>query len=87
MKALHYGGPFKTFVKEIPVPKLEHPDDVLVKVTTSAICGSDLHMYQGRTAAESGLVFGHEVRASDDTMQLPHPVFLGKVDIHFIRRT
>lgn len=25
-----------------------------------AICGSDLHMYQGRTAAESGLVFGHE---------------------------
>lgn len=26
----------------------------------AAICGSDLHMYQGRTAAESGLVFGHE---------------------------
>jgi threonine dehydrogenase-like Zn-dependent dehydrogenase len=33
---------------------------VIVKVTTAAICGSDLHMYQGRTAAESGLVFGHE---------------------------
>ena len=60
MKALHYDGPFKTSIKEIPRPKLEHPDDVIVKVTTSCICGSDLHMYQGRTAAQAGLVFGHE---------------------------
>jgi threonine dehydrogenase-like Zn-dependent dehydrogenase len=60
MKAVHYEGPFKVSVKEVEVPKLEHPDDVIVKVTTAAICGSDLHMYQGRTAAESGLVFGHE---------------------------
>lgn len=45
MKALHYDGPFKTVVKEIPVPKIEHPDDIVVRVTTAAICGSDLHMY------------------------------------------
>ncbi|KAI9656658.1 MAG: hypothetical protein M1831_004568 [Alyxoria varia] len=60
MKALHYAGPFKTIVKEIETPKLVHPDDVLVHVTTACICGSDLHMYQGRTAAQPGLVFGHE---------------------------
>ena len=60
MKALHYAGPFKTTVKEIETPKLVHPDDVLVRVTTACICGSDLHMYQGRTAAQPGLVFGHE---------------------------
>lgn len=60
MKAVHYEGPFKVSVKEVEVPKIEHPDDVIVKVTTAAICGSDLHMYQGRTAAENGLVFGHE---------------------------
>ena len=60
MKAVHYEGPFKVSVKEVGIPKIEHPDDVIVKVTTAAICGSDLHMYQGRTAAESGLVFGHE---------------------------
>lgn len=60
MKAVHYEGPFKVSVKEIPRPKLEHPDDCLIKVTTTCICGSDLHMYQGRTAAQSGLVFGHE---------------------------
>lgn len=60
MKAVHYEGPFKVSVKEIPRPKLEHPDDAIIKVTTTCICGSDLHMYQGRTAAEAGLVFGHE---------------------------
>lgn len=60
MKALHYDGPFKVSVKEIDLPKIQHPDDAIIKVTTSCICGSDLHMYEGRTAAESGLVFGHE---------------------------
>lgn len=60
MKALHYDGPFKTSIQTIPTPTLQHPDDVLVRVTTSCICGSDLHMYQGRTAAQAGLVFGHE---------------------------
>ena len=45
MKALHYDAPFKVSIKTIPTPKLEHPDDVLVKVTTACICGSDLHMY------------------------------------------
>ncbi|TKX18578.1 zinc-type alcohol dehydrogenase-like protein 4 [Elsinoe australis] len=60
MKAVHYEGPFKVSVKDVALPKIQHPDDVVIKVTTAAICGSDLHMYQGRTAAESGLVFGHE---------------------------
>ena len=66
MKALHYDGPFKVSIKEIDLPKLLHPDDAIIKVTTSCICGSDLHMYQGRTAAESGLVFGmHETCARE----------------------
>jgi len=60
MKAVHYEGPFKVSVKEVARPKIEHPDDAIIKVTTAAICGSDLHMYQARTAAEAGLVFGHE---------------------------
>jgi Alcohol dehydrogenase GroES-like domain len=50
--------PFKVTIEERPFPKLEHPDDALIKVTTAAICGSDLHMYQGRTAAQGGLCFG-----------------------------
>lgn len=43
MKAVHYEGPFKVSVKEIAMPKIEHPDDAIIKITTSAICGSDLH--------------------------------------------
>jgi len=39
MKAVHYEGPFKVSVKEIDMPKILHPDDVIIKVTTSCICG------------------------------------------------
>ncbi|KAJ5261367.1 hypothetical protein N7478_011962 [Penicillium angulare] len=60
MKALNYKGPYEVRVEEVDMPKIEHPDDIIVKVTTAAICGSDLHMYEGRTAAEPGITFGHE---------------------------
>lgn len=56
-KLLH-AEPFDVKVEEPSLPTIKHPDDVLVKVTTAAICGSDLHMYQGRTAAQGGLCFG-----------------------------
>ncbi len=60
MKAVVYKGPFKVAVENVPDPKLEHPNDVIVKITSSCICGSDLHMYEGRTAARPGIIFGHE---------------------------
>ncbi|KAK1223072.1 hypothetical protein PQX77_014071 [Marasmius sp. AFHP31] len=60
MRAVVYEKPFEVNVREVPKPTILHPDDVIVKVTTSCICGSDLHMYEGRTAAEPGIVFGHE---------------------------
>jgi threonine dehydrogenase-like Zn-dependent dehydrogenase len=41
MKALFYDGPFKVSVKEADMPKIKHPDDVIIKVTTSCICGSE----------------------------------------------
>lgn len=60
MKAVVYKEPFKVAVEEVADPRIEHANDVLVRVTSTAICGSDLHMYEGRTAAEPGIVFGHE---------------------------
>lgn len=60
MKAVCYEAPFRVVVKDVPIPSIEHPDDVIVRVTTAAICGSDLHMYEGRTGAEPGITFGHE---------------------------
>jgi threonine dehydrogenase-like Zn-dependent dehydrogenase len=44
MKAVHYEGPFKVSVKDVQRPKIEHPDDAIIKVTTAAICGSDLYV-------------------------------------------
>src|SRR3982075_331086 len=60
MKAVVYKEPFKVAVEEVDNPRMEHPNDVIVRVTSTAICGSDLHMYEGRTAAQPGIVFGHE---------------------------
>ena len=51
MRAVVYKGPFEVAVENVPDPTLKHPNDVIVKITSSCICGSDLHMYEGRTAA------------------------------------
>ena len=60
MKAVVYKGEYDVAVEEVDEPEIEHPNDVIIDITTSAICGSDLHMYEGRTAADPGIVFGHE---------------------------
>jgi glutathione-independent formaldehyde dehydrogenase len=60
VKAVVYKEPFNVAVESVDDPRVEAPNDVIVRITSSAICGSDLHVYEGRTGAESGIVFGHE---------------------------
>ena len=60
MQAVVYREPFRVAVEQVDDPRIERPNDVIVQITSAAICGSDLHMYEGRTAAEPGIVFGHE---------------------------
>ena len=60
MKAVVYQGPFTVSVEEVPDPTIEAPTDAIVRITTTNICGSDLHMYEGRTTVEKGKVLGHE---------------------------
>lgn len=60
MKALVYNGPHDVSVMEVPDAKLERSTDVLVRITSTNICGSDLHMYEGRTDMASGRILGHE---------------------------
>ena len=60
MRAVIYERPFQVAIGDVPDPGIKHPNDVIVRITSSCICGSDLHMYEGRTAAEPGIVFGHE---------------------------
>jgi len=60
MKAVVYQGPKDVAVTDVPDARIEDPNDILVRITTTNICGSDLHMYEGRTSFETGRVFGHE---------------------------
>ncbi|MGZ4296312.1 MAG: glutathione-independent formaldehyde dehydrogenase [Solirubrobacteraceae bacterium] len=60
MKALVYHGPREVSVTDVEDARLERPTDVLVRITRTNICGSDLHMYEGRTDMEAGRVLGHE---------------------------
>jgi threonine dehydrogenase-like Zn-dependent dehydrogenase len=61
MRALTYHGSYDVKVDTVPDPILQEPDDILLKVTATAICGSDLHMYRGKIPAmESGDILGHE---------------------------
>jgi glutathione-independent formaldehyde dehydrogenase len=60
MKALVYVGPRDVRIQNVPDPMIEKPTDALVRITSTNICGSDLHMYEGRTSVEKGKVLGHE---------------------------
>ncbi|MBO1510329.1 zinc-dependent alcohol dehydrogenase [Metabacillus bambusae] len=60
MKAVTYQGPNNVKVKEVEDAKLEKKDDVIVKITSTAICGSDLHLYQGNMPLPEGYIIGHE---------------------------
>jgi glutathione-independent formaldehyde dehydrogenase len=60
MRALVYHGPREVSVDEVPDARIERPADALIRITTTNICGSDLHMYEGRTDVEEGKVLGHE---------------------------
>ena len=60
MKAVVYKEPFSVAVEDVEDPRIEDPTDAVIRITSTAICGSDLHMYEGRTDAEPGIVFGHE---------------------------
>ena len=61
MKAITYEGTRKMSVSNESNPKIKSPTDAILRVTTSGICGSDLHMYGGRTPLEKGTVVGHEI--------------------------
>jgi glutathione-independent formaldehyde dehydrogenase len=60
MKALIYHGPRDVRIKDVPDATIERPTDAIVRITSTNICGSDLHMYEGRTSVEKGKVLGHE---------------------------
>ena len=61
MKATCWMGKKRVEVDEVPDPKILNPRDAIVRVTSTAICGSDLHLYNGFIPTmKSGDILGHE---------------------------
>ena len=61
MRAMTYRAPYKVRIDEKPMPRIEHPNDAVVRVTRAAICGSDIHLYHGLVPdTRVGCTFGHE---------------------------
>ena len=61
MRAMTYHGPGDVRIENKPDPEIVHPNDVVLRVTKTAICGSDLHLYRGLVPdTRVGHTFGHE---------------------------
>jgi threonine dehydrogenase-like Zn-dependent dehydrogenase len=61
MQAVLYNGKRSVIVNEIPKPTITDPKDVIVRMTSTAICGTDLHIYvNSLPGVSSGQVLGHE---------------------------
>jgi|KBSSwiStaDraftv2_1062776.scaffolds.fasta_scaffold17437_6 hypothetical protein len=74
MKAVVYHGTHDVRVHDVPDPRIVDPRDAIIRVTATAICGSDLHLYDGFVATmEEGDVLGHEPMGGADVADGPDP--------------
>ena len=61
MRAVCWNGKYDVNVYDVPEPKILNPHDAIIRITTTAICGSDLHLYDGYIPTmEKGDILGHE---------------------------
>jgi 2-desacetyl-2-hydroxyethyl bacteriochlorophyllide A dehydrogenase len=75
MRAVTFQAPGEVQIDEVAEPELLAPDDAIVRVDASGICGSDLHIYHGRVQIEPGFVIGHEfvgevIAVGDDVIRV-----------------
>lgn len=92
MRAVCWYGPHKVQVENVPDPQIINPHDAIVKITATAICGSDLHLYDGYIPAmRKGDILGHEFMGEvvdigrdvqklrkGDRVVVPFPIACGK---------
>jgi alcohol dehydrogenase len=60
MRAVTFQAPGVVSVEERPEPELTDPEDAIVRIEATGVCGSDLHIYHGRVQIEPGFTIGHE---------------------------
>jgi len=95
MKALRWHGKHDIRCDTVPDPQIEHPRDAIIKVSSCAICGSDLHLYNGfMPGMQSGDIIGHEFMGEvvevgpqakkslkvGDRVVIPFTIFCGECD-------
>lgn len=82
-------------IRDIPIPQIKNPDDVLIRVTAAGICGTDVHIYHDKFPSYPPVVLGHEfagmveaigsrvtkVRVGERVTCEPHTKFCGKCDL------
>jgi threonine dehydrogenase-like Zn-dependent dehydrogenase len=68
VRAVVFEGVGAVGVREVPDPRIEEPGDAVVRVTRTAICGSDLHFLHGKAPLEPGETMGHEAAGVVETM-------------------
>ncbi|KAI8630450.1 GroES-like protein [Xylariaceae sp. FL1651] len=60
MRAVVLKGVRDVAVEQRPIPKIQDPQDITIKVRYTALCGSELHVYRGHQASATGFIMGHE---------------------------
>ncbi|KAI5804455.1 S-glutathione dehydrogenase [Geopyxis carbonaria] len=60
MKAVVFNGPKEISVEDRPIPEIQNDTDAIVKVSLTALCGSELHVFRGHQKSETGFIMGHE---------------------------
>jgi len=60
MRAVTFQAPGVVSVEERPEPQLSDPEDAIVRIDATGVCGSDLHIFHGRVQIEPGFTIGHE---------------------------
>ena len=73
MKALTWQGNRSVSVEEVPDPRIQEPTDAIVRITSTAICGSDLHLYEVLTPfMDKGDIIGHEPMGIVEAVSYTH---------------
>lgn len=96
MKALMFHKPKDVRVETVDDPQIQNPRDAIIRVTSTAICGSDLHIYNGMIPQPRSMVLGHEFMGiveevgsgiknlqRGDRIVVPFPIACG--DCHFCK--
>ncbi|KAF7506543.1 hypothetical protein GJ744_011689 [Endocarpon pusillum] len=60
MRAVVFKGPYKVELEEKPIPHIQEPTEIIVKVKYTALCGSELHVFRGHQPSPTDIIMGHE---------------------------